>query len=75
MTLVLRTKEISDASIPLLARLTSTDLMIVGDSGISDSGIVELETLLPNTRVSALDYNASKRGETSDVPWPRSDAF
>ncbi len=41
LTLVLNTSKITDVSIPILAKLTSTDLIIAEDSGITDSGIVE----------------------------------
>lgn len=75
LTLVLNTSKITDVSIPVLAKLTSTDLIIAEDSGITDSGIAELGTLLPKARVPARERTVPKSGEPSDAPQSRSRAF
>ena len=68
LTLVLETNKITDFSIPVLAKLTSTDLIIAADSGITDSGIAKLDTLLPRTRVPARERKAATGGVPSDPP-------
>ena len=74
LTLVIKTNKITDVAIPVLAELTSADLLIAEDSGITDSGIAELDTLLPRTRVPARERKAAKSGEqgvargVGDVP-------
>jgi hypothetical protein len=62
LTLVLETNKITDVSIPVLAKLISTDLIIAADSGITDSGIAKLDTLLPKTLVPARERKAARGG-------------
>lgn len=58
LTLVIKTNKITDVAIPVLAKLTSADLIVTEDSGMTDSGIAELNTLLPSTRVPARERKA-----------------
>lgn len=53
LTLVLETNWITDAAIPTLAQLTSVDWMIIQDSAMTEAGIKQLVSLLPETGVRA----------------------
>ena len=52
LTLTLSTMRITDASIPRLSELKSVDQLVVVDSGITDTGIADLEAALPGTYVT-----------------------
>ncbi|MGB7323631.1 MAG: hypothetical protein WBD31_02080 [Rubripirellula sp.] len=64
LTLVLKTDAITDKSVDILSRLTTTDTIVLDGTGLSDDGIAALDQSLPHGTLSrrhGLDTNRPVR--------------
>jgi hypothetical protein len=80
LTLVLKTDAITDKSVAILSRLTTTDTIVLDGTGLSNDGMAALDESLPDGTLSrrpGLDPNCRTKdgGEPSDAPESPSRAY